>query len=69
MLFWAMAAMLLMAGGAALAEDITGTEGPDDLVGTTGDDTIDGLEGGDFILGESVLFGPGGNDTLTGGPG
>src|SRR5215207_9179015 len=69
LLFWAMAATLLMASGAALAEDIEGTEGPDNLVGTTGDDTIDGREGGDFILCESVLFAAGGTDTLTGGPG
>jgi hypothetical protein len=69
LLFWAMAATLLMASGAALAEDIKGTEGPDNLVGTTGEDTIDGREGGDFILGESVLFAAGGTDTLTGGPG
>jgi hypothetical protein len=36
LLFWAMAATLLMASGAALAEDIKGTEGPDNLVAPPG---------------------------------
>ena len=46
-----------------MAEDWTGTEGPDKHTGTNGNDRLDGLGGND------VLWGAGGKDALLGGHG
>ena len=46
-----------------------GTEAPDVIQGTVGADSIDGLGENDLLAGDPSLFGPGGNDTVHGGPG
>jgi Ca2+-binding RTX toxin-like protein len=50
-------------GGAALAADITGTNGPDTINGTPEADNIQALGGNDRVNGR------GGNDVIDGGPG
>jgi Ca2+-binding RTX toxin-like protein len=68
-------------GGAALAADITGTNGPDTINGTEaadnisalgGDDRVNGLGGGDVIQagdGNDVVSGGNGTDHVSGGAG
>ncbi len=71
------AAALLLAGGVALAEDITctdgrcdGTEGADRIIGSAGDDAISGLAGSDTINGDTALRGGLiGDDQIRGGRG
>ena len=61
--------VLLLGGGAALADTMDGTSGPDDLVGTDKDDVIHGSGGKDYISGlaaPDVLYGGAGNDTMVG---
>src|ERR671911_169257 len=61
--------VLLLGGGAALADTIDGTSGPDDLVGTDKDDVIHGSGGKDYVsglAGPDVLYGGAGNDTMVG---
>src|SRR5829696_1213963 len=48
---------------------LVGTEAPDVIQGTVGADSIDGLGENDLLAGDPSLFGPGGNDTVHGGPG
>ena len=69
LLFTMVVAMLFAASGMALAAVLTGTDGPDKLVGAAGGDSIVGLEGEDFLAGDPTFFGPGGDDSLSGGPG
>ena len=57
LLLASMALMVAVAAGVALAENITGTDGPDTLIGTPENDLIRGLGGNDFISGR------GGNET------
>lgn len=64
-----MAATLVAVSGVALAAVLTGTNGPDKLVGGAGGDSVNGLEGEDFLAGDPTFFGPGGDDSLAGGPG
>ena len=59
----AMAAMLVVASGLALAVNKIGTDGPDTLRGTNGPDNLFGNGGNDD------LFGLGGSDKLLGGEG
>lgn len=62
----------LLAGGAAHAATITGTEGPDTLIGTSQADTIRALGGDDTVdgrAGDDVIEGGTGSDTLDGGVG
>jgi Ca2+-binding RTX toxin-like protein len=57
-------------GGAALAADITGTNGPDNINGTQDADNIQALGGDDRVNGRGgndVIDGGTGNDTLDGG--
>ena len=61
--------VLLLGGGAALADTMDGTSGPDDLVGTDKDDVIHGSGGKDYISGlaaPDVLYAGAGNDTVVG---
>jgi RTX calcium-binding nonapeptide repeat (4 copies) len=72
---------MLATGGVALADNITGTQGPDVLTGTSlddhivakkGDDQVSALAGNDNVSGNKgndVLDGDEGNDTLTGNKG
>ena len=69
LLFTVMTAMLAAAGGVAFAAVAVGTDGPDRLSGGTGSDSVVGLEGEDFLVGDPTFFGPGGDDSLAGGPG
>ena len=55
--------MLTLFGGAALAVELVGTDGPDRLLGTAEDDTLRGLGGNDTLLGRE------GSDRLSGGRG
>ena len=68
-LFLLFTVMLAAVGGVALAAVATGTDGPDRLSGSTGSDSVIGLEGEDFLAGDPKFFGPGGDDSLAGGPG
>jgi Ca2+-binding RTX toxin-like protein len=66
----AIALMVGVAVGVALAENITGTNGPDNLIGTPEPDTIRGLGGPDTIKGkaeEDDLSGGAGGDVVRGG--
>jgi len=61
---------LVMAGGAALAENVRGDSSNDRLVGTDGKDNISGNGGNDDIFGKGGLdrlFGDAGNDDISGG--
>ena len=69
LLLGTVAATLILASGTALAENLTGTEGPDAISGSTGGDTIWGLGDRDFLAGDPSLFGPGGSDVVFGGLG
>src|SRR5215213_8258773 len=60
---------VLLGGGAALADTIDGTSGPDDLVGTDKDDVIHASGGADYVSGlaaPDVLYAGAGNDTVVG---
>ena len=66
----AAAASVVLLGGPALAQHITGTPGDDHLRGTYAHDTIHGKAGNDVLKGlggPDSLFGQGGNDQLRGG--
>jgi Ca2+-binding RTX toxin-like protein len=65
----AMVLGVLLASGAALAQIIDGTDGPDDLVGTDNHDKIGGKGSADYIsglVGTDWLHGGAGNDTVVG---
>ena len=71
-----MAAVLLIASGAAVAKSVDCTGGPcigtkrdDSLRGTTGNDEISGRGGNDAIFGDFPLGSGIGNDTIRGGDG
>ncbi len=61
--------MSIAASGTAMADVIKGTEDSDALKGTETADSITGLGADDFLLGEPTRFGPGGDDSVSGGPG
>jgi Ca2+-binding RTX toxin-like protein len=54
---------LAATSAAALAANITGTNGNDTLIGTSGNDNINGLQGND------IIFGLGGSDSINDGNG
>ena len=60
---------VLLGGGAALADTIDGTSGPDDLIGTDKDDVIHASGGADYVSGlaaPDLLYAGAGNDTVVG---
>ena len=60
---------VLLLGGAALADTIDGTSGPDDLVGTDNDDVIHASGGADYVsglAGPDLVYAGAGNDTVVG---
>lgn len=70
----AMAAALLVAGGAHAADVLTPilTDGPDTVVGGAANETFEGQGGGDSIRGmegDDVVYGNEGDDSVGGGPG
>lgn len=69
LLFSAVAASLLLANGTALAEDLTGSDGPDELTGADGKDSVNGLDGRDFPACDDQVYGRSGDARVSGGPG
>jgi Ca2+-binding RTX toxin-like protein len=62
-------AMTLGSSGTAVAEVLTGTQGPDAIEGTVKADSVSGLGDGDALAGDPSLFGSGANDAVSGGLG
>jgi Ca2+-binding RTX toxin-like protein len=60
---------MLIAGGVAFAQDITGTPASEELIGTPDPDTIDALGGDDRVYGlggHDTLYGRNGDDVIRG---